>query len=401
MSLFLVNAVTYTPWQVTSPGWLEVAGERIAALGSGEPAVPPGSQVLDLNGRRLVPGFIDLHIHGARGWDVMDESPDALPTISRFLVQHGCTGFLATTLTADLEHISRRLGAIARAAEGKPQGARVLGAHVEGPYFNPEAAGAQPPQYLKSPDPQEAACLLGDHLPWVRTFSLAPELPGALPTIEWLAGHGVVPCLGHTMATYDQFRAAVAAGARHATHLYSAMRTFHHRDPGIVAGIWNEHGFSAEVICDLVHAHPAALGVARRMKGPDQLVMVTDAMKATGQPPGRYDLGGQEVTVDGRAALLSGSLDEPARAVLAGSVLTLEVALRNVHLRLGWSLPEALACLTANPARVIGLDDRKGRLQPGYDADLVVLEPDLSVWGVMVAGGWAYGAAGQGESSGA
>jgi len=391
LALAISNARLYTPWQVIGPGWLLVEGDRIRALGPGAPAqLPPGTQTLDLGGRLLAPGFIDLHLHGGSGWDVMDESEQALPAISRFVARFGCTGFLPTTITAGPAHITRRLAAIAQAAQDQPQGARVLGAHVEGPYFNPVTAGAQPPQYLRNPDPEHAERMLGEALPWVRTFSLAPELPGALPTIAWLADQGIVPCLGHTNATYDQFREAMAAGARHATHLYSAMRPFDKRDPGIIGGVWTDERCSAEVICDLVHAHPAALEVARQTKGPDRLVLVSDAMKATGQPPGVYELGSQRVMVDEQVALLSGSLDEPAQAVLAGSVLTLDRALANAHLALGWPLPEVLACLGLNPARVIGLDAHKGRLQPGYDADLVVLEPDLRVWGTMVGGEWVY-----------
>ncbi len=386
MSLALVNARLYTPCQAIEPGWVLVEGERLAGVGAG-PA-PAADHTLDLGGRLLAPGFIDIHTHGAVGFDVMDEAADALPAISAFLAEHGCTGWLPTTLTAQPERITRRLAAIAEAAQGKPQGARVLGAHVEGPYFSLRGTGAQPAQYLDDPTPEKAARLLGDALPWVRTLSLAPELPGAVETIGWLAGQGIAPCLGHTWATYEQFQAAVAAGARHATHLYSAMRPFDKRDPGIIGGVWTQPGFTAEVICDLIHAHPAALQVARTTKGPDDLVLVTDAMLATGRPPGRYELGGQEVMVDERVALLSGSLDDPANAVLAGSVLTIDQAVRNAHLRLGWPLPEVLACVTANPARVIGLADRKGRLQAGYDADLVVLDGDLAVMGTMVGGEW-------------
>jgi len=386
----IVNARLHTPWEVISPGWLRVEGGRIAAMGTGVPDLPPGEQVLDVGGRVVAPGFIDLHLHGAAGWDVMDEDVGGLPAISAFLARHGCTAWLAATMTAAAPAITRRLQAIARAAQAKPHGARLLGAYVEGPFFNPQGAGAQPPEFLEHPTPQKAAALLGEARPWVKVVSLSPELPGALDTIRWLAAEGIVPALGHTWATYDETQAALAAGARHATHLYSAMRPFDKRDPGVIAAVWTDERCSAEVICDLIHAHPAALEVARKMKGPDRLVMITDAMLATGQPPGEYRLGGQPVQVDGRVALLSGSLDDPAHAVLAGSVLTQDRALGNVHRALGWSLPEALAYLSLNPARVLGLDGNRGRLYPGYEADIVVLEADLEIWGTMVGGEWVY-----------
>jgi N-acetylglucosamine-6-phosphate deacetylase len=275
-----------------------------------------------------------------------------------------------------LEAAVRTLGA-APAVDG---GAAILGIHLEGPYLCDAHRGAQDPRHLRAPDLGELDRLL-DAGP-VRLVTLAPELPGALAAIERLVDAGVVAAVGHTGATYDQAAAAFDAGATHAAHLFNGMRAFHHREPGVIGAALDRPDVVCELICDGLHAHPAAMRLAHRVKGAGGAVLITDAMQATGLGDGRYRIGDLPVVVrDGRAELADSG-------TLAGSTLTMGAAVRNAVRLMGISLPDAIRMAAATPARVLGLEHRKGMLAPGRDADLVVLEDDLAVRATMVGGRW-------------
>lgn len=390
VQLALTGAEIYTPQHIIRGGVVLVEDGRISAVGP-HVQVPPTAQTIDCSGRKIAPGFIDLQIIGCLGHDVMvgDAGESALK-MAEVLPRFGVTGFLPTPITAPVEQLAEKVASIGKAMQRQQQGARILGVHVEGPFFNPARAGAQPPGHLREPTREDCELLLRAGEGVVKIISIAPEVPGALEAIRLFSRNGVVCSAAHTDATLEQFRAGVEAGIRMATHLYSAMRPFQHRDPGIIAGVWTDERVAATVIADLIHAQPAALEVARRQKGPRNLILVTDAMQATGMPEGEYVLAGQKVTVTRGAALLSGSLDEPAKAVLAGSVLTMDRAVRNLALTLEWPLREALGYCTANPARILGLEGRKGVIAPGADADVVILNPDLTVHATMVAGRFAF-----------
>jgi len=388
--LALTGADIYTPQNIIHGGVVLIEDGRIAAIGP-HVDVPAGAEAIDCSGKKIAPGFIDIQIIGCLGHDVMvgDAGESALK-MAEVLPRFGVTGFLPTPITAPVEELAERVASIRRAMQKQRDGARILGVHVEGPFFNPQRAGAQPPGYLREPTREDCELLLKAGDGDLKVISIAPEVPGALEAIRMFSGNGVVCAAAHTDATLEQFRAGVEAGIRLATHLYSAMRPFHHRDPGIIAGAWTDDRVAASVIPDLIHAHPAALEVARRQKGPRNLILVTDAMQATGMPEGEYVLAGQKVTVARGVAVLSGSLDEPAKAVLAGSVLTMDRAVRNLALTLGWPLREVLGYCTTNPARVIGFEGRKGSIAPGADADLVILNEDLTVSATMVGGRFAF-----------
>jgi N-acetylglucosamine-6-phosphate deacetylase len=379
----IVNARLAGPSGDPRPGWLRVEGERIAALGEGEPPAAGGAAVRDLGGRILAPGFIDLHVHGAAGAEFLDAGPGGLAAILRAHALGGTTGLLATTVTAaaaPLEAAVRALGA----APPVPGGAALLGVHLEGPYLCAARRGAQDERHLRPPDLAELERLLAAGP--VRLVTLAPELPGSLPAIARLVRKGVAVSVGHTDATYAEAMAAFDAGARHATHLFNGMRPLHHREPGVAGAALDRAGVTCELICDGWHVHPAAMRLATRLKGTEGTVLVTDAMAAAGLGDGAYRIGDLPVRVrDGRAELDDGS------GTLAGSTLTMGAAVRNAVALAGVALADALAMASATPARLLGLQERKGALAAGHDADLVVLGDGLEVAGTMVAGAWVAG----------
>jgi N-acetylglucosamine-6-phosphate deacetylase len=353
--------------------WVAVAGGMIEAVGEGPP--PEAAETVDLGGRLLVPGYVDLHVHGGDGAQFMSGDPEECRRAVRFHAAHGTTGLLATTLSAPPDALLAAVRGIAAADEPG-----ILGIHLEGPYLSDRRRGAQDLAALRAPDPKELDALLAAGP--VRLVSLAPELPGALPLIERIVAAGAVAALAHTDATYDEAMAAIDAGARHAVHVFNGMRPLHHREPGIVGAVLDRPEVTCEVIADGHHVHPAAFRLLVRDKGPGATVLMTDAIEAAGLPDGEYRLGTMPVQVRGGRA-------ETADGHLAGSTLTMDAAVRHAH---AWGVPlaNALAMASTVPARVLGL--RKGRIAPGYDADLVVLDSALTPQATVVAG--AFSAAG-------
>lgn len=380
----------YTPDEVVLHGAALIEGGKIVAVGPhvGEPRA---AEIVDFGDRSIVPGFIDIQIIGSLGHDVMQgNAGEAALGLAEVLPRFGVTAFLPTPVTAPVKELAERVASIRAAMQRQVGGARILGIHVEGPFFNPKRAGAQPPGSIVEPTPADCEALLRAADGALKIISIAPEVPGALEAIRFFSQRGVVCSAGHTDATLEEFRAGVEAGIRLATHLYSAMRPFMHRDPGIIAGVWSEERVAASIIADLLHAHPTALAVARKMKGPRNLILITDAVGAAGLPDGEYSLAGQKVRLERGAMLLSGSRDDLANAVLAGSVLTMDQAVRNLALTLGWPLNEVLRYAAANPARIIGLEGRKGVIAPRADADLAVLNEDLTVFAAMAGGEFVF-----------
>ncbi len=326
----------------------------------------------------LVPGFIDLHIHGAAGHDVMDASVQALANISLQLAKEGVTGFLATTMTAPRERIEAALAVIPEAIK-KVQGAAIFGVHLEGPFISREKMGAQNGDDVLGPDVDLFKAwqeLAGDQ---IRLVTLAPELENALPFIKALRAMDVLPAIGHTNATYEQTMAAINAGASYATHLFNAMRHLHQREPGATGALLLANEVMAEMIADGKHLHAALYEIAYRVKGKERLLLVTDAMRAKCMSDGCYELGGQEVHVtDGKATLANGTL--------AGSVLCMPDAIKNIMKYTDCSLEDAIRMASYNPAHKLNLTSRKGSIEVGKDADLVVLSDKLNVKLTMLGG---------------
>jgi N-acetylglucosamine-6-phosphate deacetylase len=313
-----------------------------------------------------------MHVHGGGGAQFMSGDPEECRRAAAFHVRHGTTALLATTLTASREQLLAAVRGIAAAADRA-----IVGVHLEGPWLSPQRPGAQDAAHLREPDPLELDALLAAGR--VRLVSLAPELPGALALIERIVAAGALAALAHTDATYEQAVAGIEAGARHAVHVFNAMRPLHHRAPGVIGAVLDRGDVTCEVIADGHHVHPAVVRLLARAKGPDATVLVTDAIEAAGLPDGPYRLGDAPVEVrDGRALTPSGHL--------AGSTLTLDAAVRNAC---AWDIPleDALRMASTTPAAVLGL--RKGRIAPGYDADLAVLDATLHPVATMVGGAFA------------
>lgn len=378
-----------TPEEEISDGVIVVEGSRITAVGHrDEIRVPPGALDYIATGLTVVPGFVDVHIHGAGGHDVMEGNARALDRITSTVARHGTTSLVATTVTAPVEETCRSLEGIARhirthekldeSSENNRLAAEILGIHLEGPFISKARRGVHPADAIAKPSAEILEKFLKASDGLVKILTIAPELPGAMPLIESAVAAKIIAALGHTDADYDQSRAAIHAGARHAVHFYNAMRPFTHRDPGVIGAILTDPEVTAEVIADGVHVAGPAIQVLIGCKGFDAVLLASDAIAATGMPDGNYRLGNFEVTVkDGVARNAEGKL--------AGSTLTLDRALRNV-VALGVPLKEAVRMATVLPARRLGLAGKKGIIAVGADADLVALTPDLRVAGVMTRG---------------
>ncbi|HVS03341.1 MAG TPA: N-acetylglucosamine-6-phosphate deacetylase [Thermoanaerobaculia bacterium] len=363
---------------------IEIGDGRIAAVyleGESPPEAEPFAGT-------LVPGFVDLHVHGAAGADFMDGSEQAARAVAAFHAGHGTTALAATTLSAPREATQEALAAAAAVARqpGAAEAA-IVGVHLEGPYLNPRRAGAQDPAALRAADRGEVAQWLGAAGALPVLMTVAPEVPGVLALIAGL-GERVIFSVGHTEATLEQAERAFAAGARHLTHLFNAMPGLHHRQPGPVAAAIAAEGVTAELIADGVHVHPAMLRLALDLF-PKRLLLITDAMRACGLGDGAYRLGALAVEVRGGEARL-------ADGTLAGSLLTMARAVHFMVTRAGVPLERVLPMTSTAPARVLGLTDR-GRIEAGCIADLVELSSELAVTRVLVrgrevarasAGGW-------------
>ncbi|MDW8065488.1 MAG: N-acetylglucosamine-6-phosphate deacetylase [Anaerolineae bacterium] len=380
--LALVNGSLYTPTEFIPRGVLLVEGGKITAVGpAGRGAIPRRAERLDLGGRVVTPGLIDLHFYGALGAAITDPgtAAQALHQIAEALPRWGTTAFLISPLRLDRELLPDLLRALRDAMSFPSPGADPLGIHLEGPYLNPSYRGAFDPAVLRWPDLSEAQAWWAAAGPCLRMITIAPELPKALETARWLRRRGVRLSMGHSGASFEEAQSAIRTGFRLVTHCYNAMIGFHHRAPGVVGAAWLNPLVTAMVIADGFHVHPAAFRLLIRVKGIRRVVLTTDAIPALGLGEGVYTFGGQEVLVKGgRAILLDGTL--------YGSMLTMDRAVHNAMAFAALSFAEALRMATLNPAHALGLQN-KGRLAPGADADLVVWGEDGAPQLTMARGG--------------
>jgi len=348
--------------------------EKIIVLSQEEP--PEYCEIIDAYGLYVSAGFVDMHIHGSGGADVMDATPEALETISQSLLQTGTTSFVATTMTMRQEDIKKALDTVIM-AEGKVSGAKIEGIHLEGPFINPLKCGAQAPEYIQ----QAGFEWIVPYLPHIRVITIAPEMQGAEEFIRKISQSypHIILSIGHSEANYEQAIESFEWGISHATHLFNAMPPWNHREPGIIGAVF-ESDVTADIIADLVHTHPAVLHTAEKLKK-DRLILITDAMRAGCMKSGEYDLGRQKVTVaDRRATLESG--------VLAGSVLKLNDAVKIFHTSTDATLAEAIAAVTTLPAKRLGLPI--GELKAGYDADIVIFDETVTIQKVYIDGRLKY-----------
>jgi N-acetylglucosamine-6-phosphate deacetylase len=375
----------FTPFEEIPDAAVVIQGSKIAAVGPWDKVdMPRGVREVLAREQTVVPGFVDIHIHGAGGRDVMEGTREALEIIAATVAARGTTSLVATTVTASEKETRDSVAGIARFILHMSQyparelSAEILGIHFEGPFISPARRGVHPAKWITPPSPDLLAQLLDAAGGTAQILTLAPELPGALELIAVARRAGLVVSLGHTDATYEQAEAGIKAGGSHAAHVFNAMRPFSHRGTGVIGAVLTSPKVSAELIADGVHVDEAAMRMLVELKTPERVILVSDGISATGMPDGTYKLGMFEVKVAGGVA-------RNAEGKLAGSTLTLDRALRNM-VALGVPLASALRMVTANPARQIGLGARKGVLAPGADADLVFLDDKLEVSGVMTRG---------------
>ena len=384
LTTILLARRLFTPIHAIEDAALLVEDGVITSVGArAEVRTPPNARVLDFGDSILAPGLIDIHIHGGAGHDVMEGFDESLAAIERLMTMHGVTSYCPTTVTARIDDTLRSLdalGAAVKRAAGQNDGtrARPLGVHLEGPFLSHAKRGVHPPALL-----QPASRELFDRM-WnaahecVSVLTIAPEIEGAVDLIAEAAARGVCVSLGHSDSDLAQAQAGISAGARHATHTFNAMRALDHRNPGILGAVLTDKKLSADIIVDGIHVDPTVVDVLIRTKGVEGAVLITDAISATGMPDGTYLLGDIEVQVhDGRCE---------SNGRLAGSVLTLDRAIRNTAKFVQVSLQNAIRMATCNPARVLGIEKQKGTLSVGADADITVFSPSGDVVRTIVGG---------------
>lgn len=338
--------------------------------------------ILDAKGRTIAPGFIDVHIQGAGGADILDATPEALKTISQTCARFGATSFLATTVfTPDQEN--KHLAVAADYVGRDLAGANLLGIHLEGPFISPQKKGMILPECISAPSLQLLEKIQNLANGRLKMMTIAPELPGSIPIIERLVSSGVVASFGHSNATYEQTLAGFDAGISHVTHLFNAMPPLHHRSPGPLIAIFQAESVTAQLICDGVHIHPSVLKLAFRLLGPQRVIPITDGMRAIGLPDGKYFYNGIEYEArDGTARYKDGTL--------IGTALGLSQLLQRLITFTGCPPDVAIKTVTENPARLLGIEKRKGFIAPGKDADLILLDRDYSVKTTIVGGKVVY-----------
>lgn len=371
--ILIFNAHIFGPTRDWNSGWLLVSNGKISLIGAGTPPNfdrETNVKKIDAGGKNVLPGFIDVHAHGGMGHEAMDASVEGIKSMAQFYAQHGVTAFLPTTWAATGEAIGRVIDTVSGMMGPVANGATILGVHLEGPYLNPKHSGAQDVKLVRPADRTEAQKFLDSGI--VRLITLAPEFPEN----EWLIAEcvrrGITVSLGHTAATFDQVKKAVQMGVTHDTHTYNAMAGLSHREPGTVGGVMTCPEIQCELICDNIHVHPAAQKILISVKSAAGVILVTDCTRGTGMPEGDYPIDNRIITIrDGIARLPDGTI--------AGSILTMERALKNAMEASGLTLKEGWPMSSLNAARNIGVSSKKGSIEVGKDADLVLLNDKLEV----------------------
>lgn len=386
MATVLLARQLLTPLERIDDAALVIEDGIISAVGpSGAVAIPANARTIDFGDSILTPGMIDIHTHGGAGHDVMEGSGEGLIAIERLMVRHGVTSYCPTTVTAPMDETLEALADLAKAMEelerhgsADPLRARPLGIHLEGPFLSQARRGVHPSIHLQPPSAEIFNRMWDAAAGRVRVLTIAPELEGALDLIRDASHRAVCVSIGHSNANLAQANAGIKAGARHATHTFNAMRRLDHRDPGLLGAILTDRRLTADIIADGVHVEPVVVDLFLRAKGVDGAVLITDGISAAGMPDGTYRLGSFEVEVrDARCE---------SHGKLAGSVLTLDRAVRNVMDFAGLTFQDSIRMATLNPARVLGIQQRKGILRVGADADIVVFSSAGEVVQTIVGG---------------
>jgi N-acetylglucosamine-6-phosphate deacetylase len=378
--LALTKASVLTPFNLIEEAAILIDGKRIVAVGAMDSIeIPPEFQEISLEGLFIAPGFIDQHLHGGGGAEIAGGTRESIVETAKFHAAHGTTAFLATTISAGRDKLAEIAKSYAALSDLEYKGARCLGIHLEGPYISEQYPGIHPRECLRLPSVGEVLSLQRLSNGGIKLLTMAPELPGALDVAVTLANEGIISLIGHSAAGYDAALDAISAGFKGVTHCFNQMSPFHHREPGIIGAALTRPELSLELIADGIHLHKATIDVIWRSKGSDGIILVSDAMAPAGLIDGDFQ------TSLGRLTLAKGSLKNEA-GKLAGGILTLDKAIKNLLQYTDCTLTDAFKMATYNPARFLGINKKKGSLYPGKDADLVIMTTDLEVVATMVNG---------------
>jgi len=381
MKIVITAASLFTPLELVESPVVVIEDGRVTAVKPRrQMEVPASTRHFDFPEMVIAPGFIDIHVHGNAGHDVMECNDSALSAIQRAMAKHGVSSYLPTTVSAPEDRLLRALEHLGKAVSRNDNhaGSRPIGIHLEGPFISHAKRGVHPPESLMQPSTQQFDRFWQASAGTLRMLTIAPELPGAVETIQAARRLGVHASLGHSNATTAEAQQGIAAGADHATHTFNAMRALDHREPGILGVALTHDRLTADIIADGVHVDPSMVKLFLAAKGPERAILITDAISATGMGDGRYKLGALEVEVKGSRCDYQGKL--------AGSVLTMDRAVRNTMSFAGWTLQQSVRLATSNPGRRLGIADQKGTIIPGADADLVILTPAGELVQTFIAG---------------
>lgn len=379
MQTLIKNVNIITPYDILRGHGLVIEDGIISSIDREEKlSIKHFDNVIDGKNNFLSPGFIDIHNHGNSGYDVMDATEEAIDNIAEFHIKNGVTSFLGTVITSSYEKIENAITNLVN-YNNKLDKSNLVGIHLEGPFFAIEKKGAQPEKHIKVPDIDYMKKIMGISKGKMKMVSLAPELKGALPVISYLKSNNVIVAMAHSNATYEEAKKGISEGVSIATHLYNGMRSFSHREPGIVGAALTDDRVYCELIYDTIHLHDTSVEIAMNMKGMDKIVLVSDAMRAAGLTDGEYELGGQKVYVKkGGARLENGSL--------AGSTLNLRRAVHNMIFKMNVPIHNAVRMASLNAAKAIKIHDRKGSIEIGKDADMIIFDSDINILASIVGG---------------
>jgi len=383
MNYIIKNGDIYTPGEVIERGLVILKGHRIHRIINLDNIdkdydIEDNYELIDAQGGVVIPGFIDLHIHGGNGADTSDDNIEDIKKIANFHLQNGTTGLLLSTMSGtSREELRNQVTLISEAMEDCGS---IVGIHLEGPFLNPQYSGMYPSSSFRSPDIDEVRELVDISFNNIRMITIAPELEGALDLISWCAGHSIVPSLGHTNADYELVMKSIAFGLSHVTHVFNAMPPLHHRTPGAIGAALMDDRLSVQVICDGIHLHPLIIKMIVRLKSCHNICLVTDAMRAAGMPEGTYDLG-KFLKVEYQNGCVRSK-----EGNLASTPMTMIQSLRNLLAFGDVSFHKAINAVSTTPAKVLGFGDFTGSIAEGYDADILILDRELNIKNIFLKG---------------
>jgi len=380
----LVNAVIITPFRIVQDQCILIENGKISQLAVKDKVLlPPNAKVIDLNGMIITPGFVDLHVHGAVGYSFNTADETALNAVSKFFLEHGTTLLLATLYLDEKKKLVKTIRHLARYCKQNQSESIIFGIHLEGPFINKKMKGALNEDYILKPNVDEWSQLRKAGRSFIKMMTIAPELAGSYDVMRAAAQDGVVLSIAHSQARYEDIEVAIDNGLSQVTHIFNAMHPVHHREPGVLTGALLNRELKVHLIADGIHVHPAVIQLLYKLKGPEGIILVTDAISATGTKNSIFEMAGKKVKIEDGMALLDDN-------TLAGSIVTLEKAVKVMVKKVGIPITEAVRMASLNPARVLGLDHKKGVLAVGKDADLVVMNEDFDVQMTIVNGQIKY-----------